>query len=71
VYQIDRRLTALLADRLQRLKRSGEAAAIVTSTEGMQKKASPKARGSRFDLWLHHATKQLYSWHLHAGPRYL
>ena len=47
VYQIDRRLTALLADRLQRLKRSGEAAAIVTSTEGMQKKASPKARGSR------------------------
>jgi murein L,D-transpeptidase YcbB/YkuD len=47
VYQIDRRLTALLADRLQRLKRSGEAAAIVTSTEGMQKKARPKAGGSR------------------------
>ena len=47
VYEIDRRLTTLLADRLQRLRRSGEAAAIVTSTEGMQAKPKAKAAGAR------------------------
>jgi murein L,D-transpeptidase YcbB/YkuD len=36
VYQIDRRLTTLLADRLERLRKSGEAAAVVTSAENVK-----------------------------------
>jgi hypothetical protein len=55
VYEIDRRLTALLGDRLERLRRSAEAAGIVTSISGMKARdaaaaAKKKARpggGSR------------------------
>jgi hypothetical protein len=44
VYEIDRRLHALLTDRLERLRRSGEAAAIVTSVKGIDEAAKPVAK---------------------------
>jgi murein L,D-transpeptidase YcbB/YkuD len=50
VYQIDRRLTTLLADRLKRQRRSAEAAEIVTSVDGIQageKAAAAKKKGAK------------------------
>jgi murein L,D-transpeptidase YcbB/YkuD len=44
VYNIDRRLTTMLADRLGRMRRTGEAAAAATSAEGAANSQRGKAR---------------------------
>ncbi len=48
VYDIDSRLATRLADRLDRLRRTGEAAAQATSAKSLEKEASkPKPRAKK------------------------